>query len=166
MKDRSIALQMNKKEKRGNQAKIKEKRKKLKELRYHQVQSTPLVQPTVDQTFLVAAIAQAQAMGGAAVNPVFVNAVGASRGLNLNHRLIPLHLKVRGSAMKQLSWSGHGDYWASFERQFLIWLQTERFEKDLWILGLMDCLTGKLRESTYNLHVESQKPGDPLGYEQ
>ena len=47
-------------------------------MRYHQVQSTSVMQPTVDQTLLAAAIAQAQAMGGATVNPVFVNPVGAS----------------------------------------------------------------------------------------
>ena len=58
---------------------MKEKQKKLKEMRYHQVQSTPFVQPTVDQTLLAAAIAQGQAMGGAAVNPVFVNPVGGFR---------------------------------------------------------------------------------------
>ena len=65
-----IALKKKGKEKKGNEAKMKEKQKKLKEMRYHQVQSTPFVQPTVDQALLAAAIAQAQAMGGAAVNPL------------------------------------------------------------------------------------------------
>ena len=50
-------------------------------MRLHQAQPTPFVQPTVDQALLAAAIAQAQAMGGAAVNPVFVNPLAArSRG--------------------------------------------------------------------------------------
>ena len=84
------------KEKKGNEAKMKEKQRKLKEMRYYQVQSTPFVQPTVDQTLLAAAIAQAQAMGGAAVNPVFVNPVGTSAGLTLNHLLNPLHMRLRG----------------------------------------------------------------------
>ena len=57
-------------------------------------------------------------------------------------------------------------YWPSFERQFMVWLQTEKLDKELWILGLMDCLTGKLRESTYNLYVERQNQGDPLTYEE
>ena len=131
-----------------NEAKMKEKQKKLKEMKYQQVQSTPFVQPTVDQTLLAAAIAQAQAMGAATVKPVFVNPVGASTGLNLDHLLNPLHFRLTGSVMKQPKYSGHPNYWTSFERQFLVWLQMERLEKDLWILGLMDCLTGKLREST------------------
>ena len=129
VKERSIALKKKGKEKKEKEAKMKEKQKKLKEMRYHQVQPTPFVQPTVDHTLLAAAIAQAQAMGGAAVNPVFVNPVGASAGLNLNHLLNPLHLRLRGSVMKQPKYSGHPNYWASVKRQFLVWLQTERLEK-------------------------------------
>ena len=68
--------------------------------------------------------------------------------------------------MQQPKFSGHPNYWASFERQFMGWLQTEKLDKELWILGLMDCLTGKLRESTYNLYVERQNQGDPLTYDE
>ena len=68
--------------------------------------------------------------------------------------------------MKQPKFSGHPNYWASFERKFMVWLQTEKLDKELWILGLMDCLTGKLRESTYNLYVERQNQGYPLTYEE
>ena len=166
VKERSMALKKKDKEKKENEAKIKEKQKKLKEMRLHQGQSTPFVQPTVDQALLAAAIAQAQAMGGAAVNPVFVNPVRTSTGFNLNHLLNPLHMRLRGSVMKQPKFSGHPNYWASFERQFMVWLQTEKLEKELWILGLMDCLAGKLRESTYNLYVERKNQGDPLTYEE
>ena len=166
MKERSIALKKKGKEEKENEAKMKEKQKKLKEMRYQQVQSTPFVQPTVEQTLLAAAIAQAKAMGGTAVNPVFVNPVCTSAGLNVNHLLNPLHLRLRGSVMKQPKFSGHPNYWASFERQFMVWLQTEKLDKELWILGLMDCLTGKLRESTYNLYVERQNQGDPLTYDE
>ena len=166
VKERSIALKKKGKEKKENEAKIKEKQKKLKEMRLHQAQSTPFVQPTVDQALPAAAIAQAQAMGGAAVNPVFVNPVRTSTGFNLNHLLNPLHMRLRGSVMKQPKFSRHPNYWASFERQFMVWLQTEKLDKELWILGLMDCLTGKLRESTYNLYVERQNQGDPLTYEE
>ena len=166
VKERSIALKEKGKEKKENKAKMKEKQKKLKEMRYHQVQSTLFVRPTVDQTLFAAAIAQAQAMGGAAFNPVFVNPVATSAGLNLNHLLNPLHMRLRGSVMKQPKFSGHPNYWASFERQFMVWLQTEKLDKELWILGLMDCLTGKLRGSTYNLYVKRQNQGDPLTYEE
>ena len=164
MKERPIALKKRGKEKKENEAKMKEKQKKLKDMRYHQVQSTPLAQPTVDQTLLAAAIAQA--MGGAAVNPVLVNPVGTSAGSNLNHLLNPLHMRLRVSVMKQPKFSGHPNFLASFDRQFMVRLQTERLDEEFWILGLTDCLTGKLRESTYNLYVESQNQGDPLTYEQ
>ena len=100
-------------------------------------------------------------MGGAAINQVFVNPVGTSAGLNMNHPLNPFHMTLRGSVMKQSKFSGHPIYWASFERQFMVWLQTEKLDKKLWILGLMDCLTGKLRESTYNLYVERQNQEIP-----
>ena len=150
VKERSMALTKKDKEKKENEAKTKEKQKKLKEMRLHQAQPAPFVQPTVDQALLTAAIAQAQAMGGAAVNPVFVNPVGKATNFNL----------------KQPKFSGHPNYWASFERQFMVWLQTEKLDKELCILGLMDCLTGKLRESTYNLYVERQNQGDPLTYEE
>ena len=166
MKERSTALKQKGKEKNKNEAKMMEKQKKLTGMRYHQVQSTPFVQPTVDQTFLAAAIAQAQAMGGAAVNPVFVNPVGTSAGLNLNHLLSPLDMRLRCSVMKQPKFSGHHNYWASFERQLMVRLQTEKLDKELWILGLMDFLTGKLRESTCNLYVERQNKGDPLTYDE
>ena len=166
VKERSIAVKKKGKERKESEAKTKEKQKKLKEMRLHQAQSTPFVQPTVDQALLAAAIAQAQAMGGAAVNPVFVNPVGTSTGFNLNHLLNPLHMRLRGSVMKQPKFSGHPNYWASFERQFMVWLQTEKLDKELWILGSMDCLTGKLRESTYNLYVERQNQEDPLTYEE
>ena len=101
MKERSIALKRKGKEKEENEAKTKEKQKKLKEMRLHQPQPTPFVQPTVDQTLLAAAIAQALAIRGAAVNSVFVNPVGTSTGFNLNHLLNPLHMRLRGSVMKQ-----------------------------------------------------------------
>ena len=166
VKERSMALKKKDRQQKENLAKLKEKQKKLKEMRLHQAQPTLFVQPTVDQAFLAAAIAQAQAMGGAAVNPVFVNPVGTSAGFNLNHLLNPLHMRLRGSVMKQPKFSGHPNYWASFERQFMVWLQTEKLDKELWILGLMDCLTGKVRESTYNLYVERQNQGDPLTYEE
>ena len=161
-----MALKKKGRQQKENEAKIKEKQKKLKEMRLHQAQPTPFVQPTVDQALLAAAIAQAQAMGGAAVNPVFVNPVGTATNFNLNHLLNPLHMRLRGSVMKQPKFSGHPNYWASFERQFMVWLQTEKLDKELWILGLMDCLTGKLRESTYNPYVERQNQGDPLTYEE
>ena len=166
LKERSIALKRKGKERKENEAKMKKKQTKLKEMRYHQGQSTPFVQPTVDQALLAAAIAQAQAMGAAAANPVFVNPVGTSAGLNLNHLLNPLHMRLRGSMMKQPKFSGHPNYWASFEREFMVWLQTEKLHKELWILCLMDCLTGKLRKSTYNLYVERQNQRDPLTYEE
>ena len=101
VKERSTVLKKKGKEKRENEAKTKWKQKKLKGMRYDQVQSTPLVQPTVDQTFLAAAIAQAQAMGGTTVYPVFINHVGTFAGLNLNHLLNLLHMRLRGSVMKQ-----------------------------------------------------------------
>ena len=166
VKERLMALKKKDRRQKENEAKLKKKQKKLKEMRLHQAQPTPFVQPTVDQALLAAAIAQAQAMGGAAVNPVFVNPVGTSTGFYLNHLLNPLHMRLRGSVMKQPKFSGHANYWASFERQFMVWLQTEKLDKELWILGLMDCLTGKLRESTYNLYVERQNQGDPLTYEE
>ena len=166
VKERSMALKKKDRQQKKNEAKLKEKQKKLKEMRLHRAQPTPFVQPTVDQALLAAAIAQAQAMGGAAVNPVFVNPVGTSRGFNLNHLLNPLHMRLRGSVMKQPKFSGHPNYWASFERQLMVWLQTEKLDKELWNLGLMDCLTGKLRESTYNIYVERQNQGDPLTYEE
>ena len=68
--------------------------------------------------------------------------------------------------MKQPKFSGHPNYWVCFERQFMVWLQTEKLDKELWILGLRDCLTGKFRESTYNLYVERQNQGDPLTYDE
>ena len=166
VKERSMALKKKDKEKKENEAKTKEKQKKWKEMRLHQAQPTPFVQPAVDQALLATAIAQAQAMGGAAVNQVFFNPVGTSTGFNLNHLLNPLHMRLRGSVMKQPKFPGHPNYWASFERQFMVWLQTEKLDKELWIVGLMDCLTGKLRESTYNLYVERQNQGDPLTYEE
>ena len=95
-----------------------------------------------------------------------LNAVGTSAGLNLNHLLSPLHMRLRGSVMKQPKFSGHPTYWASFERQFMVWLQTGKLDKELWILGLMDCLTGKLRERTYTLYVERQNQGDCLTSEE
>ena len=166
VKERSMALKKKDRQQKENEAKIKEKQKKMKEMRMHQAGSTTFLQPTVDQALLAAAIAQAQAMGGAAVNPVFVNPVGTAQNFNLNHLLNPLHMRLRGSVMKQPKFSGHPNYWASFERQFMVWLQTEKLDKELWILGLMDCLTGKLRESTYNLYVERQNQGNPLSYEE
>ena len=166
VKERSMALKKKNRRQKENEAKLKEKQKKLKEMRLHQAQPTPFVQSTVDQALLAAAIAQAQAMGGAAFNPVFVNPVGTATNFNLNHLLNPLHMRLRGSVMKQPKFSGHPNYWASFERQFMVWLQTEKLDNELWILGLMDCLTGKLRESTYNLCVERQNQGDPLNYEE
>ena len=57
VRERSIALKKKGKEKKEKEAKMKEKQKKLKEMRYHQVQSTPFVQPTVDQALLAAATA-------------------------------------------------------------------------------------------------------------
>ena len=138
VKERSGALKKKDRQQKENKAKMKEKQKKLKEMRLHQAQPTPFVQPTVDQALLAAEIAQAQAMGGAAVNPVFVNPVGTSTGFNLNHLLNPLHMRLRGSVMKRPKFSGHPNYWASFERQFMVWLQTEKLDKELWILGLMD----------------------------
>ena len=68
--------------------------------------------------------------------------------------------------MKQPKFPGHVNYWASFERQFMVRVQTEKLDKELWILRLMDCLTGKLRESTCNLNVQRQNQGDPLTYEE
>ena len=78
MKGRSIALKKKGKEKKENQAKYIEKQKKLKRMRYHQVQPTPHMQPTVDRMLLAAANVQAQAVGGAAVNPVFLHPPGTS----------------------------------------------------------------------------------------
>ena len=89
-----MALKKKDRRQKENEAKLKEKQKKLKEMRLHQAQPTPFVQPTVDQALLAAAIAQAQAMGGVAVNPVFVNPVGTSTGFNLNHLLNPLHMRL------------------------------------------------------------------------
>ena len=120
VKEISIALKKKVKEKKENEAKMKEKQRKIEGMRYHQVQSTPFVQPTVDQALLAAAIAQAQGMGGAAVNRFFVNPVGTSAGLNLNHLLNPLHMRLGGSVMKQPKFSRHPNYWASFERQFMV----------------------------------------------
>ena len=59
VKERSKALKIKGKEKKGIDARMKKRQKKLKEMRYLQVQSTPFVQTTVDQTLLVAPIAQA-----------------------------------------------------------------------------------------------------------
>ena len=156
MKERSMALKKTDKGKKENEAKMKEKQKKLKEMRYHQGQSTPFVQPTVDQALLTAAIGQAQAMGGATVNPVLVNPVGTSTGLNLNHLLNPLHMRLRGSVMKQPKFSGHPNYWASFERQFMVWLQTEKRDKEFWILGLMECLT-----NSGKVHIKAESRRSP-----
>ena len=97
-----MALKKKDRQQKENEAKIKEKQKKLKEMRLHQAQPTPFVQPTVDQALLAAAIAQAQATGGAAVNPVFVNPVGTATNFNLNHLLNPLHMRLRESVTAEV----------------------------------------------------------------
>ena len=52
----------------------------------------------------------------------------------MNHLINPIHLRLNQLVMKQHTYSGHPDYLASIERQFLVWLR-ERLEKDLWTLG-------------------------------
>ena len=99
---------------------MKGKQKKLYEMRDHQVGSTPLEQPAVDQTLLATAAAQAEALGTTALRPVFVIPVGASGSVNLNHLFTPLQWRLRGSVMKQPKYSEHTNYWPSFERQFLV----------------------------------------------
>ena len=47
-----------------------------------------------------------------------------------------------------------------------MWVQAEKLEKEMWILGLMDCLQGKLRETTYNLYVERNAKGNPVTYDE
>ena len=68
--------------------------------------------------------------------------------------------------LRQIKYRGHANYCALFEGQFFALLQTKRPEKDLLILGLMDCLTDKITQSTYNLYMEKQNKGDLLMYEQ
>ena len=92
-------------------------------------------------------------------------------GWGVGHRAQPLGLRYvvgrgGGSGAGLDGDPGHTNYWASFERQFMVWLQTEKLDKERWILGLMDCLTGKHRESTYNVYVERQNQGVPLTYDE
>ena len=94
--------------------------------------------PAADSNTL-AQLLLAQTLAGAGVANDAAKVSAITAGVGLDSLLNPTSLRLRQVA-KQPKYNGNPRRWPQFEREFKLWVKTQKLQDDQFLMALLDCL--------------------------
>ena len=108
-------------------------------------------------------LAQTLAGAGVANDAAKVSAITADVGLD--SLLNPTSLRLRQVA-KQPKYNGNPRRWPQFQREFKLWVKTQKLQDDQFLMALLDCLEGAPANTWLRTWSDREDTSSPLTFDE
>ena len=108
-------------------------------------------------------LAQTLARAGVANDAAKVSAITA--GVGLDSLLNPTSLRLRQVA-KQPKYNGNPRRWLQFQREFKLWVKTQKLQDDQFLMALLDCLEGPPANTWLRTWSDREDTSSPLTFDE
>ena len=117
--------------------------------------------PSAADSNALAQLLLAQTLAGAGVANDAAKVSAITAGVGLESLLNPTSLRLRQVA-KQLKYNGNPRRWPQFQREFKLWVQTQKLSEDQYLTALLDCLEGPPANTWLRTWSDREETSSPL----
>ena len=118
--------------------------------------------PAADSNTL-AQLLLAQTLAGAGVANDAAKVSAITAGVGLDSLLNPTSLRLRQVA-KQPKYNGNPRRWPQFQREFQLWVKTQKLQDDQFLMALLDCLEGAPANTWLRTWSDREDTSSPLTF--
>ena len=120
--------------------------------------------PAADSNTL-AQLLLAQTLAGAGVANDAAKVSAITAGVGLDSLLNPTSLRLRQVA-KQPKYNGNPRRWPQFQREFKLWVKTQKLQDDQFLMALLDCLEGAPANTWLRTWSDREDTSSPLTFDE
>ena len=120
--------------------------------------------PAADSNTL-AQLLLAQTLAGAGVANDAAKVSAITAGVGLDSLLNPTSLRLRQVA-KQPKYNGNPRRWPQFQREFKLWVKTQKLQDDQLLMALLDCLEGAPANTWLRTWSDREDTSSPLTFDE
>ena len=120
--------------------------------------------PAADSNTL-AQLLLAQILAGAGVANDAAKVSAITAGVGLDSLLNPTSLRLRQVA-KQPKYNGNPRRWPQFQREFKLWVKTQKLQDDQFLMALLDCLEGAPANTWLRTWNDREDTSSPLTFDE
>ena len=120
--------------------------------------------PAADSNTL-AQLLLAQTLAGAGVANDAAKVSAITAGVGLDSLLNPTSLRLRQAA-KQPKYNGNPRRWPQFQREFKLWVKTQKLQDDQFLMALLDCLEGAPANTWLRTWSDREDTSSPLTFDE
>ena len=120
--------------------------------------------PAADSNAL-AQLLLAQTLAGAGVANDAAKVSAITAGVGLDSLLNPTSLRLRQVA-KQPKYNGNPRRWPQFQRDFKLWVKTQKLQDDQFLMALLDCLEGAPAITWLRTWSDREDSSSPLSFDE
>ena len=120
--------------------------------------------PAADSNTL-AQLLLAQTLAGAGVANDAAKVSAITAGVGLDSLLNPTSLRLRQVA-KQPKYIGNPRRWPQFQREFKLWVKTQKLQDDQFLMALLDCLEGAPANTWLRTWSDREDTSSPLTFDE
>ena len=120
--------------------------------------------PAADSNAL-AQLLLAQTLAGAGVANDAAKVSAITAGVGLDSLLNPTSLRLRQVA-KQPKYNGNPRRWPQFQREFKLWVKTQKLQDDQFLMALLDCLEGAPANTWLRTWSDREDTSSPLTFDE
>ena len=120
--------------------------------------------PAADSNTL-AQLLLAQTLAGAGVANDAAKVSAITAGVELDSLLNPTSLRLRQVA-KQPKYNGNPRRWPQFQREFKLWVKTQKLQDDQFLMALLDCLEGAPANTWLRTWSDREDTSSPLTFDE
>ena len=120
--------------------------------------------PAADSNAL-AQLLLAQTLAGAGVANDAAKVSAITAGVGLDSLLNPTSLRLRQVA-KQPKYNGNPRRWPQFQREFKLWVKTQKLQDDQFLMALLDCLEGAPANTWLRTWSDREDSSSPLTFDE
>ena len=120
--------------------------------------------PAADSNTL-AQLLLAQTLAGAGVANDAAKVSAITAGVGLDSLLNPTSLRLRQVA-KQPKYNGNPRRWPQFQREFKLWVKTQKLQDDQFLMALLDCLERPLANTWLRTWSDREDTSSPLTFDE
>ena len=124
-----------------------------------------LTAPSAADSNTLAQLLLAQTLAGAGVANDAAKVSAITAGVGLDSLLNPTFLRLRQVA-KQPKYNGNPRRWPQFQREFKLWVKTQKLQDDQFLMALLDCLEGPPANTWPRTWSDREDTSSPLTFDE
>ena len=121
--------------------------------------------PPAAESNTLAQLLLAQTLAGAGVANDAAKVSAITAGVGLDSLLNPTSLRLRQVA-KQLKYNGNPRRWPQFQREFKLWVKTQKLQDDQFLMALLNCLEGAPANTWLRTWSDREDTSSPLTFDE